>query len=208
VVTYNSATQKVTVSVDILQVVKDHITPSTPVKPNPVTVQDPVILKDIPVAWPRTATGYLTFPLVPGDTGELHVQDRSLKLWLETGLPRDPVSAFTHNLGDSVFHPTLHADVDPITPPTSLTHAVLEGPLVALGALAASPSAQPVLKGLLVSQAFNTYCTTVATAFATWGAIVPPTAASNGAFIGALGAANAVLLTTIASWISVKVFTE
>jgi hypothetical protein len=204
VVTYDPATQRVTVTVEVPQVIKDHVTPATPAKPNPVKTQDPVVLQSIPVAWPSTGTGYITFPLVPGDTGELHIQDRSLKLWLETGLPRDPVTAWTHSLADAVFHPGLRATPAPITPPTSLTATVVEGPLVNLGALAN----QPVLKGTLVAQAFTTYCTTVATAYAAWLLVVPPTAVSNGAFINALGGANASLLTSITSWPSLKVFTE
>jgi hypothetical protein len=127
VVAYNPATQKVTVTVDILQVVKDNITPATPAQPNPVKIQTPITLTDLPVAWPRTSSGYLTFPITPGDKGELHVQDRSLEAWLSLGQATDPVAAWTHNLADSVFHPAIFNDANPITPPTDPTATVLDG---------------------------------------------------------------------------------
>lgn len=127
VVTYNPATQRATVTVDILQIIKDNITQPTKKDPNPVTKQPPVILKDIPVAWPRAGTGYLTFPLAANDKGELHVQDRSIQQWLELGIATDPISAFTHTLADSVFHPNIHDKLNPITPATDLTATVLDG---------------------------------------------------------------------------------
>jgi hypothetical protein len=211
VVAYNAATQKADVTVDILGVVKDNLTPPSPANPNPTTVQKPITLKGIPVAWPRTNQGYLTFPLTPGTKGELHVQDRSLEAWLSLGTATDPVAAWAHNLADSVFHPHVFNDANPITPPTSLSHAVLEGPLIALGAIAATVP-NPVLKGLETTQAMNTYTTAVAAAYSTWLAATAggtaPTAVANGAFIFALGAANGVLLATITGWLSTKVFTE
>ena len=146
----------------------------------------------------------MTFPLSAGDTGELHVQDRSLDQWLEVGQATDPVSAFTHSLADSVFHPNLFPSSSPISPPTSSTATVVEGPTINLGPLATSP----LVKGDQLSSAFVAYCTTIAAAFATWGGIVPPTAVSNGKFLGEIGAATATLAATIASWNSTKSLTE
>jgi len=125
VVAYNPATQRATVRVDVLQVIKNLAIPPSAVDPNPTSTQAPVILTNIPVAWPRSGGGYLTFPLNPGDTGELHVQDRTLQQWTALGQATDPVGAFTHSLADSVFHPNLHPDTDPISPPTDPTAAVL-----------------------------------------------------------------------------------
>ena len=134
VLAYDPATQTASLSVDILQIIKDHFTPPSVNNPNPTKAQTPVLLENIKVAWPRTSTGYITFPLVPNDTGELHVQDRSIDQWRLTGIPTDPKSAFLHMLGDSVFHPNLFPDANPITPPTSLVATVIEGPLINLGA--------------------------------------------------------------------------
>jgi len=133
VIAYDPATQTASVSVEILQVIKDHRKEPTPANPNPVSIQDPVVLEGIPVAWPRTSSAYLTFPLAPGDTGELHVQDRSIDLWRQAGAPVDPISAFIHMLGDAVFHPNIFPSTLPITPPTSLVATVVEGPEVHLG---------------------------------------------------------------------------
>jgi len=138
VVAYNPATQRATVRVDVLQVIKNLAIPPTAVDPNPTSTQAPVILTNIPVAWSRSGGGYLTFPLNPGDTGELHVQDRTLQQWTALGQATDPVGAFTHSLADSIFHPNVHADTDPIVPPTDLTAAVLHHDLlIKLGRAAA-----------------------------------------------------------------------
>jgi len=131
VTAYNPATQKVTVTCDILRVVKAFTVGNTgafegTANANNSEITLPVtILKDIPVAWPRCGGGYLTFPIVPGDTGILTVMDRSLQQWLLLGAMADPVQAATHALQDSVFEPGLHPDTDPITPPTDATGAVL-----------------------------------------------------------------------------------
>lgn len=133
VVAYNAATKRVDVSVDILQVVRNNVSTPTPQNPNPTTVQEPVILRGLPIAWPGTSQGFLTFPITPGLKGELHVQDRSLEAWLSLEKATDPVAAWTHNLSDSVFHPTMIAPSGaPFMDPAA---TVLEGEsLVKIGA--------------------------------------------------------------------------
>ena len=134
VVAYNPATQTATIEVGSLQVVKVRDPALLPTRllvlkgtpPNAEATLQPLQLLEIPVVWPRTKAGYVTFPLVAGDTGELHIQDRSLEQWLLLGQATDPVLAFTHSLKDGVFHPGLHAKSDPIVPPTDLTAAVLD----------------------------------------------------------------------------------
>jgi hypothetical protein len=97
-------------------------------KPGPI-----ITAANVPVIFPRTHTGYLTFPVQIGDTGLLVVNDRALDKWLELGVPVDPQFPATHQLHDGVFFPGLHAKSDPITPATSLTSTVLEGPTIQLG---------------------------------------------------------------------------
>ncbi len=147
VVVYDPATQTATVQVEILQVVRytdlTRLPPGavpTGTPPNAEAMLPPIQIVKVPVVWPRTLAGYVTFPLVPGDTGELHVSDRSLEQWRLAGMPTDPGLAFTHALKDSVFHPGLHPDTAPITPPTDLTATVVEGTLVKLGRLAMTDS--------------------------------------------------------------------
>lgn len=158
VVAYDPALQKVTVEVGSLQVVRVSDAERLPktvqsmkgTPPNAEATMLPLVLQLIPVAWPRTSSGYLTFPLSTGDTGELHVQDRSLEQWLTAGLATDPVLAFTHALKDSVFHPGLHSDTSPISPPTDLTATVLDGTVVKIGrgANEAIAKANPLIAAL------------------------------------------------------------
>lgn len=151
IVAFDPARNKATVLVQTLPVVKvtdpakipEQILSLKGVPPNAEATLAPIQLVDIPVVWPRTNAGRITFPLVTGDTGELHIHDRSLDLWLVAGIPSDPVLAFTHALKDSVFHPGLHADVNPIVPPVDITATVVEGvPSIKLGAAAALAAAR------------------------------------------------------------------
>ena len=151
VVAYDTETQRASVRVDALQVLKDLGVEPTPANPLPESVQPAIVLKEIPVAFPRTSSGYLTFPISVGDTGELHVQDRNLSQWLEIGQATDPVSAFIHNLADSVFHPNIFPASNPIAPPTSQTATVLEGPAINLGAQAVDPIALATLTDQIFS---------------------------------------------------------
>lgn len=127
VVTYNATTQKADVTLDLLAVMYNA---------NAVDgedVQEATQVRGVPVMWPRTAGGYLTFPLVPDDTGLVVFADRSLEQWKRLGVAVDPEAAWAHALQDAVFMPGLHPDTDPISPATDLTAAVLEGTLVKLG---------------------------------------------------------------------------
>lgn len=205
VVTYNPATQRAVVLVDMLTVVNDITKNPNAANPNPEAVQNPIKLEDVPVAWPRTGRGYLTFPILPGDRGELHVQDRSIDSYIPAGLPGPPVIQWTHNLADAVFHPGIIHSTDPIVPATDLTATVLEGDtFIKFGALAADF----ILKGTTVQAAFTTWTAAVAAAGVVHAATVPATPVSNGVFIVALVTATSVLAGTIASWASLKVSTE
>jgi hypothetical protein len=140
VISYNAATQRARVSVDSLMVVRDNATPPTAADPLPTKELPPIVLNDVPVAWPRTGLGYLTFPLGPGDSGELHVHDRSLANYLATGQAADPGRSWTHSLEDCVFWPCRFDTPSPIVPPTSTTAATIEGPTVKIGAAAVEPA--------------------------------------------------------------------
>lgn len=203
---YDPLTQLCSVLVQQLTVTNN---PDVPQGPSATVTQPPVLLVNVPVAWPRTSAGYLTFPLTIGDSGELIVQDRSLAEWRKKGYPVDPIDNWTHNRGDGVFHPGLHSDIDPIDPGigTDPTATVLDGPPLAgikLGRLAASP----IVKGTELAAAFNAYSATIAAAAAAWAATVPPTSVSNGAYIGSITAATVALQITIAGWLSTKALTE
>jgi hypothetical protein len=135
VVAYDPSLQKATVLVQTLPVVRVSDPTKLPatmvaikgVPPNATATLAPITLVNIPVAFPYGGQGGMTWPVMPGDYGELHVSDRSLAAWLQSGAPCDPVIAATHALADSVFHPGLHPDTQPIVPPTDLTATVIEG---------------------------------------------------------------------------------
>ena len=215
IVTYNPATQTATVSVDILQVIKDLNATPTAVNPNPTSIQAPIVLEGVPVYIPRSGVGptlsYSSIPLAPGDKGELHIQDRSIEAWKLAGIPTDPVAAWTHSMADAVFHPANFVKTTPL-PATDLTAHVIEGPLVKLGRLAT----EPVIKGTAHVAAFAAYNVTVQAAaiLAAAGGVpppgspVPPTAVSNLAFIVTLATATGTLNTAIASSLSIKTLTE
>lgn len=133
VTSYNPALQTVDVTVDMRQRIKDPSKLPTTADPNPTFLQEPAPLKGIPVAWPKTMKGYVTFELGKGDRGELHVQDRAIDGYVPAGLQAEPARHWTHDLADSVFHPTTIHATGAIVPPTSLTGTVIEGTLVRLG---------------------------------------------------------------------------
>lgn len=144
VVAMDPATATVTVLVGILPVVKldDPLNPPARmlapkgVPPNQVAVLQPIQLTGVPVFVYGNQLNYVSVPLVTGDTGLLHVCDRSLEHWMQTGQPSDPVLAFTHALKDSAFYP----GVRPKPKVTAIDPAatVVEGAQVKLGKTAAS----------------------------------------------------------------------
>ncbi len=135
VVAYAAATRRVTVNVDTLTVIKNlNVDPSL-ADPAPSQVQKPIKLVNIPVCFPGASPGGLTFPIVPGDTGSLHVHDRTLQQWMTLGIPTDPIGAFTHSLADSTFYPDLQPD--PKAGATDPAATVLDGAaIIKLGAAA------------------------------------------------------------------------
>lgn len=133
---YDPATNTATVRVDALEILK--VTrPPVPPPGNPLSDPNivgetteqapPIILPTVPVVINGTSSDYVSFPVVPGTTGTLHIMDRGLRSWLESLSDQavDPVQSATHALQDAVFVPGLRPDRDPITPPIDLTATVV-----------------------------------------------------------------------------------
>lgn len=185
VVAYDPVRQTAIVTVDHLQAVKvvDEVQLARVaargaivrgVPPNAVATLPPIRLVDVPVVFARTQLGYMTFPVVPGDTGQLHVSDRSLAQWRAKGVPSDPLFSETHSIADSVFYPGLHADTNPIVPPTDVTSTTVEGPLVKLGVGATDFVALASLVIAALQQIHTTFNTHTHTAPPGGGATTPP----------------------------------
>jgi hypothetical protein len=124
VLAYNPATQRATVQLGMLPVmfVEDE-----------EVVGAPIVCPDVPVLTLGGSLGYVSFQLVPGDSGLVVFSDRCLAAWLKLGAPTDPLNGRTHALGDGVFIPGVRPVPDAITPPTDATATVVEGSLVRLG---------------------------------------------------------------------------
>ena len=135
VISFNPIIRRVTVTLDILQIIKVF---GIPGDPNATAPTLPVKLTDIPVHTPGSGTGFLEFPILPGDTGKITIMDRSIQQWLLLGAPVDPVQSATHALQDAVFEPGLRPTTRPYAAPADQTAAVLHhDTFIKLGAAAA-----------------------------------------------------------------------
>ncbi len=188
VLRYDAGAQTVDVRVDITAITEDGAEPA-------------VELFGLPVTWPQGSTGYLTFPLLPGARGLLHVQDRDISGYTATGLPGAPLTRVTHDFADATFEP---ADIVAALPSTSLLATVLEGDQIQLGRNAASP----VLLGAAVQTSWTTYTSTIQAAGVTHAAVQPPNPVANAAFLQVIATATNVLASSIAGWGSAKVRVE
>ena len=65
------------------------------------------LLTNVPVEFLRGGGYAITFPLLPGDTGELRFPDFSIDLWRSSGLDGPPQDLRTHSVGSAVFQPGL-----------------------------------------------------------------------------------------------------
>jgi hypothetical protein len=141
VVSYNPTTQEATIRVDHLEVKRvtvQTVPGEDPNETNEVRASAPIQLTAVPVAFFGAGNGssYLTFPITPGCTGMLAVLDRSRDTWVTrtASVAVDPVKSAIHSLSDCVFFPGLTPKAHRISPSASITAAVLEAPLIKLGA--------------------------------------------------------------------------
>lgn len=122
VLSFDPSTCTAAISVEIPQIVR---VPNT----TKHTLGKPFIVARMPVYFPADQNGkILTWPILPGQTGEIHVQDRDPAQWLKSGAYTDPISRATHWLSFGVFHPGIAPS--PVTQahgPVDLTATVLNG---------------------------------------------------------------------------------
>lgn len=118
---FDPATQTAKIQIDVLPVLIDPRTGGElPQKPLSVVV--PVL-----VHGDGKADGYLSFPLLPGNTGALHVFDRDIQAWLTRAATRPviPRTRALHQLHDAYFEPGLTDNAHRIPTPIDLTAVVL-----------------------------------------------------------------------------------
>lgn len=74
-------------------------------------------LTDVPVVFPRTATGGLSFPIEVGDPVGLIFSQRSMDDWLLTGLEGQVFDSRLHDINDAIAIPGLQSKLDlPLIP--------------------------------------------------------------------------------------------
>lgn len=77
------------------------------------TYEDLGVLAGVPVKWPRAGGFILTFPMQPGDTGELIFSSTPIGEWRSTNQSSKPADASRHSIGWPTFSPGLCADNNP-----------------------------------------------------------------------------------------------
>lgn len=87
-------------------------------------IEPPALVQNVPLVWPGSAGGFLSFGLDVGDTVGLVYFDRSGDRWKSLGDEVDPVDVRRHHASDAWAIPGLHAFNSPLTG-VSKTNTVL-----------------------------------------------------------------------------------
>lgn len=81
------------------------------------------VIPSVPVAFPRAGGFFITFPIVPGDTGQIVICDRSIDQWRtrgsdsftsDYGYAVHPLDKRLHGLSGAAFYPGLSDSLSPI----------------------------------------------------------------------------------------------
>jgi len=101
IISFNATNQTAVVSVNFQKVIKG-VNPTD----NIGEVSDMVVnyptLVNVPVAFMNGGGGYLTFPIIPGDSCILLFCDRDMDIWFATGQVTPPNSERLHDINDAV----------------------------------------------------------------------------------------------------------
>lgn len=161
----------------------------------------PTILLNVPVAQPQSTTGWSTIPITPGTTGNVVFSDRGLQKWISSATIAtpavDPVTDRAHSPSDGVFYPGLIPTPAAATTPHDNTAAVVEGPLVKLGAA----STDFVIKGTTYAVAEATFLAGFSAWFTALAANMVAFPAMGAAFSAAQIPVNAAFAPILAAWL-------
>lgn len=116
VLEYDSASQTITARPTVRQAVLDD--------DGRYVEEDIPEIYDVPVMFPRTAAGYITFPIVPGDTVLLVFCERSIGQWRYTGTTCSAGDQSPHPMSAAVAIPGLYGTADKLAS-VSTQHVVI-----------------------------------------------------------------------------------
>lgn len=94
---FDATKQTAEVSLNVLRMV-----PNLDVQPPQYKAVNYPLLVDVPVFINSGGTGYLTFPIQPGDTCLVLFNDRDIDNWFATGNTAEPNTQRTHDLSDGL----------------------------------------------------------------------------------------------------------
>ncbi len=77
------------------------------------TVVDLPVITNVPVAYYRAGTAFISLPLKVGDTVLVIVSERSIDLWKTKGKAVDPLDPRKFHLSDAVAYPGVYPFTDP-----------------------------------------------------------------------------------------------
>lgn len=75
------------------------------------------LLENVPVAFARTASFFVSFPLTSGDAGLVVFSEASIDQWRSKGAPSSPGDARRHSLTGGVFYPGLVPNAQALADP-------------------------------------------------------------------------------------------
>lgn len=116
VLEYDSANQTITARPTVRQAILDD--------DGRYVEEDIPEIYDVPVMFPRTAAGYITFPIVPGDTVLLVFCERSIGQWRYTGTTCSAGDQSPHPMSAAVAIPGLYGTADKLAS-VSTQHVVI-----------------------------------------------------------------------------------
>lgn len=132
IVDFDSATQTATVRPMLQRAVLDD--------DGEYQLETPPDIYDVPVIFPRSRLGYLTFPISQGDSGLIVYGMRDIGQWRYTGVQGSPGDHRVCSMAGAMFLPGLYPDADKL-PATNGSHVVLaplSGAYVLLGSSSAT----------------------------------------------------------------------
>ncbi len=102
-------------------------------------------IEDVPVVFPRSNAGGVTFPIEVGDSVMLVFSQRSLDDWIESGGNVELTDFRMHNLTDAIAIPGLYSESERLDPPPATDATDVRGDKIVLGNTGAAD--EPVVLG-------------------------------------------------------------